>query len=155
MRNTPVITYRAAMPSDVETLAELRWAMESERHAVAADRAAYVAAYTAATRDELERGTHRAWLAEADGEAVACVLLIWWVMPPNFENAHRKRGFVSSVYTRPDYRRQGVARHLMSMLIEEARARGLQRLVLWSSDMGRPLYEDLGFAPSRGLELNL
>jgi ribosomal protein S18 acetylase RimI-like enzyme len=149
------ITYRAATVDDAAVLATLRWHMEAERHDDALPLEEYTAAYEAGTRAELARGTHRAWLAEADGRPAACVLLIWWVLPPNFENPDRKRGFVSSVYTLPEYRRQGIARRLMEMLVEHARKEGLQRLILWSSDLGRPLYESLGFVPSRGMELNL
>lgn len=152
------MTYRAATADDVAALAALRWEMECERHperAATANHDEYLAAYVAATRGELERGIHRAWLAEADGEPVACALLIWWVMPPNLDDHQRRRGFVSSVYTRPAYRRQGISRQIMTMLIKEARTLRLQRLILWASDMGRPLYESLGFVSSRGLELNL
>ncbi|MBF6589820.1 MAG: GNAT family N-acetyltransferase [Ktedonobacterales bacterium] len=154
------VTYRAATEADLETLAALRWEMEIERHdAPLRPRgefiAAFIAAFIAETRDELARGAHCAWLAEVNGEAVACVLLIWWQMPPNMGRLRRRRGFVSSVYTQPAYRRQGIARHLMTLLIEHARQLSIHRLILWSSEMGRPLYEDLGFLPSGGLELEV
>jgi ribosomal protein S18 acetylase RimI-like enzyme len=154
----PTVTYRAATPDDAAALAALRWENQAERHPELQPRdtlAEYTAVYIEQVRDELARGIHRAWLAEADGEVVASVALVWWVMPPNPDEHQRRRGFVTSVYTRPAYRRQGVARQLMTMLIEHARAEGLQRLILWSSEMGRPLYEDLGFTPSRGLEIDL
>ncbi len=152
------VTYRTATADDVDALARLRWLMEVERHpeidAVAREQT-YIAAFRDETRDELERGTHRAWLAEANGEAIACVLLIAVVMPPNLTDQHRRRGIVSSVYTMPTYRRRGISRHLMSLLIEAARAEHFNRIVLWASDMGRPLYVSLGFVQSRGMDLNL
>jgi hypothetical protein len=43
----------------------------------------------------------------------------------------------------------------MTDLLAWAEAEGLSRLILWSSDMGRPLYADLGFIPSRCMELSL
>jgi GNAT superfamily N-acetyltransferase len=61
---------------------------------------------------------------------------------------------VSSVYTMPEYRRRGISRQLMLMLIAEARELQIRRLVLWASDMGRPMYEGLGFEPSHGMELD-
>jgi GNAT superfamily N-acetyltransferase len=152
------ITYRAAVAADLETLAVLRWESETERHEHEEwpwTREQFIAACVEETRDALEQGVHRAWLAEAGGEAVACALLVWWVVPPNMRELHRKRGFVSNVYTRPAYRRQGISRVLITMLIADARRMGLHRLVLWASDMGRPLYESLGFIPCRGLELDL
>lgn len=154
------ITYRMATVGDIPGLARLRWEMEVERKKQQVDLEAYAAAFDASVRGPLAAGTHVSWLAEADGgygepQPVACVTLIWWDLPPNFENAHRRRGFVSSVYTLPAYRRQGISRRLMQMLIAWAREQGLLRLILWASDMGRPLYSELGFAPSRGMELNL
>ena len=156
--NRPQITYRLAGAEDAETLALLRWESELERHperAGAVTFEAYVAACVAETRADLERGSHKAWLAESDGAPVACVLLVWWVTPPTLLMPVRRRGFVSSVYTQPAYRRQGISRRLMEMLIDEARTLRIDRLILWASDMGRPLYESLGFEPSWGMELNL
>lgn len=149
------VTYRMAGVEDLPALARLRWEMEAERRHATTDLDAYTRAYADALREDIARGTNVSWLAEDGGEAVACVTLVWWNLAPNFTDAQRKRGFVSNVYTQPVYRRQGISRALMTTLIAWAREQGLLRLILWASDMGRPLYESLGFAPSRGLELNL
>ena len=47
--------------------------------------------------------------------------------------------------TRPKHRRRGVARGMMTHLIEEARARGFRHAILQASAMGEPLYSQLGF----------
>jgi GNAT superfamily N-acetyltransferase len=151
----PTITYREASADDIEALAMLRFKMEIERGNTPVDPGEYLQAYSTSAQDEVEGRRHRAWLALADDQAVACALLVWWILPPNFDNFLRKRGFVSSVYTWPAYRRQGIARELMKLLIAGARKEGVGRLILWSSEMGRPLYEQLGFTGSRALELNL
>jgi len=151
----PEIIYREATAADVESLAALRWRMEMERREQIVPLEEYAAAYEAATLDELESGRHRAWLAETGGEPIACVLLVWWALPPHFGKRHWRRGYVSSVYTVPEYRRRGISRRLMTMLLDWARAKGLTRIILWSSEVGRPLYEELGFHPSRGMEINL
>ncbi len=155
---TGTITYRLATTDDVETLATLRWRMETERHPEHAATEAQFADYLAAARQdiraEIEQGRHIAFLAEGDGQVVACAILIWWTMLPNLRHLHRKRGYVSSVYTDPAWRRRGIARHLMEQLMARAREMGIDRLILWASDMGRPLYLDQGFEPSRALELH-
>ncbi len=154
-----VISYRVATADDVDSLATMRWRMETERHpehpVSEEDYAAYLAAARQDIRAEIERGTHIAFLAEAEGAVVACALLIWWTMLPGLTESHRKRGYVSSVYTDPAWRRRGIARRLMEQVIGRAREIGVQRLVLWPSDMGRPLYLDQGFAPSPALELDV
>lgn len=150
------ISYRVATSADVDALARLRWQMETERHPdIQADYAVYLAAARQDIRTEIERGAHIPFVAEVDGEVVACAILIWWTMLPSLTELHRKRGYVSSVYTDPRWRRRGVARRLMEQLIARAREMGVQRLILWASDMGRPLYLDQGFEPSRALEMNL
>ncbi len=152
---TDEITYRLATTDDVDTLAQKRWQMETERHPdIQADYAAYLAAARQAIRPEIERGAHIAFLAEAEGEVVACAILIWWTMLPSLTELHRRRAYVSSVYCDPAWRRRGIARHLMEQLLAHAQEMGVQRLILWASDMGRPLYLDQGFEPSRALELN-
>ena len=151
------ITYRLATGDDVDAVATMRWRMETERHPELerqADFTAYLEAARQDIRAEIERGAHIVFLAEAEGAVVACAILIWWTMLPNLTELHRRRGYVSSVYTEPDWRLRGIARHLMEQLLARAREMGVARLVLWASDMGRPLYLDLGFEPSRALEWN-
>ena len=155
MSSSDLITYRRATVEDVETLAALRWAMETERHPeLQVDRDTYFAAVRASIRGEIERGAHIDFLAESGGEAIACAVLIWWTLLPSLMELHRTRGYVSSVYTKPEYRRRGIARQLMENLMACAREMGMSRLILYASEMGRPLYLDLGFVPSRGLEWN-
>lgn len=150
------IRCRVATVADIEALAELRWQMATEYQEGNVTREDYIAAFRESVRDELEQGRYQAWLAEADGQPVACTVLIWWPMPPNIEDLHRRRGYVSSVYTHPDYRRLGLARTLMEMLVAQARELHIGKLLLSSSSMGRPLYLSMGFIVSdRGLELEL
>ena len=52
-----------------------------------------------------------------------------------------------NMYTHPDYRRRGIALHILSLLVETAQARGVTAISLEATDMGRPLYERFGFVP--------
>jgi GNAT superfamily N-acetyltransferase len=150
--------YRKATTDDLEALARLRYAMQAERQdehpAEPAPWEVYLAAYRAAFADQISHGGFDAWLAEDGGMAVSCVILLWWRTPPIFDQLVRRRGMVSSVYTLPEYRRRGISRQLLLMLIAEAKELQIRRLVLWASEMGRPMYEGLGFEPSHGMELD-
>jgi GNAT superfamily N-acetyltransferase len=152
------IAYRKATTGDLEALARLRWTMQAERQA---DHPAdpetwetYLAAYRDAFADQIAHGGFEAWLAEDGSVVVSCVVLLWWRTPPVFDQLVRRRGMVSSVYTLPAYRRRGISRQLMLMLIARAKELQIRRLVLWASEMGLPLYESLGFEPSHGMELD-
>jgi GNAT superfamily N-acetyltransferase len=152
------ITYRKATADDLEALARLRYTMQTERqpehHAELARWDTYLEAYRDAFADQLTHGGFDAWLAEDGSVVVSCVILLWWRTPPIFDQLVRRRGMVSSVYTLPEYRRKGIARALMRMLIAQAKELQIRRLVLWASEMGRPMYEGLGFEPSHGMELD-
>lgn len=152
----PEVTYRAATLEDLPALAQLRWEMQvdwrDDAATFAAAREPYIATYCAAMREEMRAGRMCAWLAEADGAPVAAVTLMTYLVSPSLEEPRRVRGQVSNVYTRPAYRRLGISRILMGQLLEWARAHDVLRLLLWSSEMGRPLYASLGFAASDAME---
>jgi GNAT superfamily N-acetyltransferase len=153
------IAFRPATLDDLPILFGLRWEMQQEQHPEnplpESARASYLAAYALEMRGEMERDRMRAWLAVVDGQPVAAVTLLWWVVPPTIDQPRRRRGQVSNVFTRPAYRRRGLSRQLMTLLIAHARERGISRLILWPSRMGEPLYRGLGFIGSQGMELNL
>jgi GNAT superfamily N-acetyltransferase len=67
----------------------------------------------------------------------------------------RTGGWVNSVFVIPQYRRQGIARALMQAGIGWLRRRGCEIVRLRTSNAGRLLYEDLGFAPGNEMELLL
>lgn len=47
-----------------------------------------------------------------------------------------------------EYRRQGIAKRMITMLIEDAKQRGVMEITLDATDEGRQLYENCGFAGS-------
>ncbi len=57
-------------------------------------------------------------------------------------------GFVGDVYTRPQYRRKGLAKSLNEMALDWLQSRGITMVRLLASEAGRPLYESLGFVNS-------
>ena len=57
-------------------------------------------------------------------------------------------GLILNIYVEPAWRRRGLARRLMTTILEWAPSAGVVRLVLHASSDGRPLYESLGFVAS-------
>ena len=49
------------------------------------------------------------------------------------------------MFTDPQYRRRGIARKLLSLVVEEARNYGCGTVQITASDMGVLLYTDFGF----------
>ena len=85
------------------------------------------------------------WLAMAHDRPVACATLCYLTLLPTIDHPTGCRAHLMNVYTAPGYRRQGIARQLVTRLMEEAEARGVTEISLDATEAGRPLYEALGF----------
>ena len=90
-------------------------------------------------------GTFVSWLA-MDGEKIVGTSGMSFVeKPPYFGCPSGKMGLLSSMFTDPDYRRKGIAKELLSRVVEEARVYGCGTVQITASDMGILLYSDFGF----------
>jgi len=58
----------------------------------------------------------------------------------------RPTAWIAMVLTDPSFRRRGLANALLSHAIEFCEARGVREIRLDATEMGRPVYEKLGFA---------
>ena len=100
------------------------------------------------SREYFLNGDQTTVLAIDDGEVVGCASMSYmWIMP-TFSHPTGKRAHLMNVYTRSSHRRQGIARQMCEMLIEDAWKRGATEISLDATTMGRPLYESLGFTTS-------
>lgn len=87
-------------------------------------------------------------VAVDDGRCVACASMSYIEIMPTFSHTSGKRAHLMNVYTEKDYRRRGIARQLVNMLIEDARVHGATEISLDATESGRPLYESMGFKAS-------
>ncbi len=53
-----------------------------------------------------------------------------------------------NVYIRPEFRRKGIAAHMVEILLKEAQARGVTEVSLDATEEERPLYQKCGFTAS-------
>ena len=67
---------------------------------------------------------------------------------PTVAHPTGKRAHLMNVYTAKDYRRQGIAMKMLSMLINDAWNLGVTEISLDATESGRPLYKSLGFKAS-------
>ena len=91
-------------------------------------------------------GTFVSWLALDEGKIVGTSGMSFVEKPPYFGCPSGKMGILSSMFTDPGYRRKGIARELLSRVVEEARNYGCGTVQITASDMGVLLYTDFGFA---------
>lgn len=84
-----------------------------------------------------------------DGEnAVGCATICYVQVMPTFSHPTGKRAHIMNVYVREEFRRRGIAREMMKMLLDEAKSRGVTQITLDATESGRPLYQALGFESS-------
>lgn len=93
----------------------------------------------------LADGTFVSWLA-LDGDRIVGTSGMSFVeKPPYFSCPTGRIGLLSSMYTDPAYRRKGIAKALLSRVVEEARQYGCGAVQITASDMGVLLYSAFGF----------
>ncbi len=90
-------------------------------------------------------GTFVSWLALDGNEVIATSGMSFVEKPPYFGCPNGRIGLLSSMFTEPAYRRKGIAKKLLSRVIEEAKAYGCGTVQITASDMGVMLYADFGF----------
>ncbi len=102
----------------------------------------------------LADGSYHHWLALDRAGRVAGgggVLLCPW--PANPHDPCTERAVILNVYTEPEFRRRGVARQIMLVLLDWIQGRGLRGVNLHASQEGRGMYEKLGFKPTTEMRL--
>ena len=142
-----MVEIRIATNDDIELLMSSRLEMLKVVNNLPADYE-YSEEIVRESRDYFLNGDHVTVLAIDDGEVIGCASMSFmWIMP-TFSHPTGKRAHLMNVYTRSEYRRQGIARKMVNMLIDETWKRGATEISLDATTMGRPLYESLGFTNS-------
>ena len=98
-------------------------------------------------RKALHDSTHTAYLVFNSDRFAGAGGISYYQVMPTFRNPSGNKAYVMNIYTRPEYRRQGIARRMLDILIKDAKARGISFITLEATPMGRPLYEKAGFVP--------
>lgn len=90
-------------------------------------------------------GTFVSWLAFDEDKIVGTSGMSFVEKPPYFGCPSGKLGLLSSMFTSKEYRRQGIAKELLSKVMNEAKEYGCGTVQITASDMGVLLYTDFGF----------
>lgn len=137
------ILFRKLTVDDLDEFIQLRInQLQEEGAAPAVDLKPYLHEYYL---KHLKDGTFVSWLA-ADGQRIVATSGISFIeRPPYYSNPSGKIGILSSMYTLKEYRRKGIARKLLDMVIKEARDYGCGAVQITASDMGVLLYSSYGF----------
>ncbi len=100
------------------------------------------------SRDYFLNGDHLTALAVDGDIVIGCASMSFFRIMPTFDHPTGKRAHLMNVYTRNEYRRQGIARKMVELLIEKTWENGATEISLDATALGRPLYESMGFTDS-------
>lgn len=141
------IIYRKTTKADMKILMKLRLEMFREVNGLSGEYE-YDENFIFESRRYFESGEQTTVIA-SDGETlVGCASLSYtWIMP-TFSHPTGNRAHLMNVYTRADYRRRGISKKMVEILIDEAKENGVTEISLDATEMGRQLYESLGFKAS-------
>jgi GNAT superfamily N-acetyltransferase len=148
---------RRASIADLEILVHHREAMFRDMgYSDEAAMSAMSAKFREWLREHLESGDYLAWLIDAPDGSIAAGAGLWlmdWI--PHMIGKGARRGNILNVYTDVRYRRQGLARELMSAVLDWCKENGVDTIILHASPAGRSLYESMGFSASNEMRLRL
>ena len=138
-----MITYRKLTTEDLDTFISMR--IHQLREEGAKEDIDLVPNLQDYYRRHMADGTFVSWLA-LDGDRIVGTSGMSFVeKPPYFGCPTGRIGLLSSMFTDPAYRRKGIAKELLSRVVEEARSYGCGTVQITASDMGVLLYTDYGF----------
>jgi GNAT superfamily N-acetyltransferase len=139
------IIYRKAIPTDADILSKMRVEMlfdqvdHTEMQSVIFDNTKKY------FLDGLADQSYSVYVALCNERIVAMGGISYFMLPPNDLCPNGRTAYIGNVFTAPDYRRNGCATEIMSLLLSEAKGRCCERILLNPTDMGLSLYENNGF----------
>lgn len=97
-------------------------------------------------RFNIRHASHYACIAlTAEGEEIGCGGLCFHHELPSPDNPNGKCAYMMNIYVRPDHRHQGAGHAIVDHLLEKCKRRGISKIYLEATPLGRELYSNLGF----------
>ena len=135
--------YRKATPADAPLLADLR-KRQLVDEGITPDTDINEALLSFISRT-LEDNSMVEWIVFEADIPVATAAIVFYAFPPTYTNPTGWKGYITNMYTAPQFRGQGLATSLLARLVAEAQARGVRKLWLGASKLGKPVYLKYGF----------
>lgn len=134
--------FRKAVKSDISQLVEMRLGYLKE------DRSYLTEEEIKKLKDSLPKYFENhlgkditIYVCEDNKEIISTVFLLVIEKPGNPSFITGKTGTVLNVFTKSEYRKQGIAGKLMNMMLEDAKDMNLSYVELQATNMGKPLYQ--------------
>ncbi|SJZ59722.1 GNAT family N-acetyltransferase [Megasphaera cerevisiae] len=139
--------YRQAIETDIPEIVQKRIQFLHEYHQGLSER--YLGQLIPKLQAYFEKHLNKNMMAyiAADETARVCSVALLLVLekPPRPAFMNGRTGLILNVYTEPEFRRFGMGKRLMEMLLCDARSMELDYVELTATADGYPLYQQLGF----------
>ena len=142
-----MITYEKAGSERIGDAVKIRVEMLSRMHNK--PEADFGGEFTRLSEEFFGSGDQTTILAYDGEKAIGCATLCYITLMPTFDHPSGNRAHLMNVYTNADYRRQGIARQMVTILLDEAKKKGVTYISLDTTQSGEPLYKALGFDHSK------
>ena len=96
-------------------------------------------------QNALKENVHLAYLIFDENIFVGAGGISYYKVMPTYHNPTGRKAYIMNMYTKPEYRRKGIALKTLDLLVKDAMERGVTAISLEATAMGRPLYEKYGF----------
>ena len=91
-------------------------------------------------------GEFKGWIVDSPSKkAIAAGGLVIDQHPPTSTNFSGKHGYIMNLVVIEEYRRQGIGKMIMETIIEWLKSEHIEKVTLYTSEMGLSLYQKLGF----------
>lgn len=84
-------------------------------------------------------------IAKCDGKVAGIGFVHLREMPGNFKNPSGKWGYIMNMYTVPEFRRKGICKNILILLLEEGKKYGYHAFELHATKEGEKVYVREGF----------
>lgn len=89
--------------------------------------------------------SHTAYLVFDGNKFVGAGGVSYYQVMPTYHNPSGKKAYIMNIYTSPSYRRNGIATKTLTLLVEDAKRRGINAISLEATEIGKLLYDKFGF----------
>lgn len=138
---------KMANHNDIDTLIKVRfdyfaaenWELTNEkRHLIRSQLQQYCPKH-------LNHDFFAAFIKDEDGNVLSVAFIVILEKPANLSFPTGKTGMILNVLTYPKFRGKGYATQVLNLLIDKAKEEDVSFIELSASELGKPLYEKLGF----------
>lgn len=70
---------------------------------------------------------------------------------PSPDNPNGECAYLMNIYARSRFRKHGIGNRIVRWLVEQACQRNISKIYLETSEVGRPLYQTIGFSDMKDM----